>query len=98
MPLVAIALVAYVAGLLAGFSGSIAVSALAVVAAGLVGLQRGRPAALGLVALSLAGSLIARAYRRDDARCMEAASRAREIRLVVEDSVGPGGFARARLA
>jgi competence protein ComEC len=98
MPLVAIALVAYVAGLLAGFSGSIILSGLAVGAAAVVGLLRGRAAALGLVALAIAGSLIARDSRRADARCMEAASRAREVRLVVEDSVGPGGFARARLA
>jgi competence protein ComEC len=98
MPLVAIALVAYVTGLLAGFANSLALSALAGVAAAIIGFRRGRAAAAGLTTLCISGSIVARACERDDARCLVAALHSQAIRLVVEDSVGPGGFGRGRLA
>jgi len=98
MPLVAIALVAYVAGLLAGFTNSVALVAIATSAAATVGLRRDRTAAGGLAALCLAGAIIAHACERDDVGCLNAALHAQPITLVVEDSVGAGGFGRARLA
>lgn len=98
MPLTAIALTSYVAGLFAGFANSFALGALAIIAAGLVGLSRDRAAAGGLAALCIAGVIIARTCQRDDAHCLNAALHSRPVRLVVEDSVGPGGFGRAHLA
>ena len=97
MPLFAIALGAYVAGLLAGFANSVALGVFATAAAALIGLRRDRAAAAGLAALCLAGVIIARASQRDDAQCMNAAFHSQPIALVVEDSVGPGGFGHARL-
>jgi len=98
MPLVAIALIAYVAGLLAGFTNSVALVAIATIAAATVGLRRDRTAAGGLATLCIAGAIIAHACERDDVGCLNAALHAQPITLVVEDTVGPGGFGRARLA
>jgi len=98
MPLVAIALVTYVAGLVAGFTNSLVLGALATSAAALVGLRRDRAAAGGLAALCVAGLIVARTCQRDDAHCLNVALHSPSIELVVEDSVGPGGFGRARLA
>jgi competence protein ComEC len=41
---------------------------------------------------------VARESRHDDADCLNAALHAQPVALVVDDSVGPGGFARAHLA
>jgi len=98
MPLVAAALVAYVAGLLAGFAGSVALCALATGAALVVGLRRDRVVAAALAALCLAGSLVARSCHHDDADCLSRAMHSGRAKLVVEDSVGPGGFSPAHLA
>jgi hypothetical protein len=98
MPLIAFALIAYVAGLLAGFANSYVLGAMAAIAATAAGFQRGRAVAIGLATLCLAGVVVASTCQRDDARCLNAALRAQPIALVVEDSVGPGGFGRARLA
>jgi competence protein ComEC len=98
MPLVAVALVAYVAGLFAGFANSIALVGLATVAAAVVGFRRGRAAAGGIAALCVAGAIIARTCEREDTDCLNLALHSQPITLVIEDSIGPGGFGRARLA
>jgi competence protein ComEC len=97
MPLIAVALIAYVAGLLAGFANSYLLAAVAAIAVAAAGMPRGRTVAIGLAALCLAGVIVASACQRDDVRCLNAALHAQPVSLVVEDSIGPGGFGRARL-
>jgi len=98
MPLVAIALAAYVAGLFSGFAGSVALGIIAIVASVVVGIKRDRAAAGGLAALCAAGIIIAHASERDDADCLAIALHSPTVTLVLEGSVGPGGFGRARLS
>ena len=98
MPLIAFALIAYVAGLLAGFANSYVLAAMAAIAVAAAGLSHGRAVAIGLAALCLAGVIVASTCQRDDVRCLNAALHAQPVSLVVEDSIGPGGFGRARLA
>jgi competence protein ComEC len=97
MPLVVYALGAYVVGLYAGFSGSAPFAIAAVAAAFAIGWARGRAAAVGLVGLSLSGIVIARGDAHDDNACIKRAESSDSLRLVVADSIGPGGFTRGRL-
>jgi competence protein ComEC len=97
MPLVAIALSAYVAGLLAGFANSTAVAAVVLAAAVAVGLRRERAVALGLATFVVAGVVVARSTQGVDARCLNNARHAVMLAVVLEDSAGPGTYSRARL-
>ncbi|MEO6879107.1 MAG: ComEC/Rec2 family competence protein, partial [Gemmatimonadaceae bacterium] len=98
MPLIAVALAAYLAGLLSGFSASIAVCGVAVAAAAMAGVRRGPPIAAALGGLALAGAVIAHAATNADARCLSAAAQQRAVTVVLDDSVGPGVFGRGHIA
>ena len=97
MPLVAFVLASYLAGLLAGFSDSLAVALIVVAAAATVGHTRAGRLSLAFAAVGLAGVVAAQDAVRRDARCAADTSRASEISLVVEDSVAPGAYVRGRL-
>src|SRR3954469_7376704 len=98
MPLVVYALGAYVVGLYAGFSGSPPFMVAAVAAAFAIGWRRARPAGIGLVALTVAGVVIARADAHVYQACGKRAERSDSLRVVVADAIGPGGFTRGRLS
>ncbi len=97
MPIVAFALAAYLAGLLAGFSGSLPLGTLIVGIAAMTGHVRGR-LSLAMTALAVAGVVVARDTTSRDARCAEATTGKSAVAVVVDDSVAPGAFARGRLA
>jgi competence protein ComEC len=92
MPLVAIALGAYLAGLLAGFSGSALLILAIVVAALIVGTGRGRAVSIGLAALAAAGAGVAHTSVRDEGQCAVAAMHRDPLVLVLGDSASPGAF------
>src|SRR5262249_33430736 len=98
MPLVVYALGAYVVGLYAGFSASPLFALAAIGVAFAIGWTRAHTVAPGLVALVTAGIAIARLDTRADDACVKAAERSDSLTVVVADSIGPGGFARGRLA
>jgi competence protein ComEC len=98
MPLVAIALAAYIAGLLSGFAASISVCGVAVAGAAIVGARRGPHIATALAGLALAGAIMAHAVAGADARCLSAAARQPAVTVVLDDSVGPGAYGRGQLA
>src|SRR5215470_7906159 len=98
MPIVAFALAAYLAGLLAGFSGSLNLEFLTIAAAGIVGHLRGGRLSFAFAALAVAGMVAARDTARHDAQCADATTGASAVAVVVADSVAPGAFVRGRLA
>jgi competence protein ComEC len=98
MPIIAVALASYVAGLYAGFAGSVGLALLAPLAALALGARRGPAVGGALGALSLAGAAVAYAARSADARCLGATILRQSLVLVVGDSVAPGGYTRARIA
>ncbi|HSQ32622.1 MAG TPA: DNA internalization-related competence protein ComEC/Rec2 [Gemmatimonadaceae bacterium] len=95
MPLVVLALGAYVSGLLAGYSSSLIVVAAVATTAIIVGVQRDRWIAVALISLCLAGAVVARATERQRAECSAGLVRARTVRVVLDDSVAPGGYVGA---
>ena len=95
MPLIVLALGAYVSGLLAGYSGSLIVVATVATMAIVVGAQRDRWIAAALVSLSVAGAVVALATERQRAECSAGLVRATTIRVVLDDSVAPGGYVGA---
>ncbi|HEY4218415.1 MAG TPA: DNA internalization-related competence protein ComEC/Rec2 [Gemmatimonadaceae bacterium] len=98
MPLVVLALGAYVAGLLSGFAASIWLCALAAATAVAVGVRRNRGVGIALGALSIAGYFIATGAATSDARCAATAAHQHSLDVVLNDSVGPGVYGRAQLA
>ena len=91
MPLIALAVVAYAAGLALGFGG---VAHLAVVVCGCGvagGLVRREPRAIALAALCAAGWLGAKGVLLDEARCARARG---DIVAVFPDALAPGAFVR----
>lgn len=98
MPLSALAVLAYVAGLLAGFQGLVwpAVAACAAAVVWSVHAQRAVPAALG--ALLLGGAWVARATARDDAACAARLAGERRVLVVLDGAASPGGVAPAHAA
>ncbi len=97
MPLVAFALVAYLAGLMAGYSGSPSLGILACAAAAVTARRRGHTPMGVCAALALAGIVIARASDRAAATCLERALRAPVLTLVLGDSAAPGAYVRGEL-
>lgn len=95
MPLAVIALGAYLAGLLAGYSASALVVLAAVIVAASIGGRRGRWVALAVGALTLAGAVVATASESQRARCTAALLRGSSVRVALDDSVAPGGYVRA---
>src|SRR5690242_18798266 len=97
MPLVVYALGAYVVGLYAGFATSPILAVAAIGAALAIGWTRGRVAAGGLVALAIAGIAIARSVSHAEEACVKGALAGDSLRVVVADSIAPGGFTRGRV-
>jgi competence protein ComEC len=97
MPLVVVALAAYVAGLFAGFADSFALILTAVAGAAASARSRGSGAALAIAVLAVAGAVVARTTRGDEARCLQAARHRSPIIVVVDDSVAPGAYVRAHV-
>ena len=99
MPLVAIALAAYVAGLVAGFAGSAVLAAMASISALMIGTRRGRAVACALAALALTGWGVAASSRGEEDACVRRAPALAVVSLTLQlnDSAGPGSYARASL-
>lgn len=94
MPLVAIALGAYLAGLLAGFSGSALLVIAITFGALIVGSNRGQAVSIGLAALAAAGAGVAHTSAREEGQCA-AIMRHDPLVLVLGDSAAPGAFVGA---
>ena len=96
MPLVAIAILSYAAGLLGGFLvGTIAAggSGLAIAAASFI---RRWPVGYGAGAAVVAGALVAGGTRIADARCAQHVTSARVRRVILLQAAFPGAFVPAR--
>ena len=95
MPLVAIAILAYAAGLLGGFLvGTIAtgVCGLAVIAAAFV---RQWPVGYGVGGAIVAGALVAGGTQVSDVHCARGIAQSNVQRLVLDEPAAPGTFVRA---
>jgi competence protein ComEC len=95
MPLVVIALGAYLAGLLAGYAGSAIAIAAVIVVVAVIGAHRAPWVAVATSALALAGALAAGSAESQRVRCTASLVRATSIRVVLDDSVAPGGYVGA---
>ena len=90
MPLVAIALLSYGAGLLAGLAGALGTAALGVAVAAAVALVRRSPTLGAAAALLGAGAAIGRAVERRDHGCDSAIAARSEWLVVPTLELGPG--------
>jgi competence protein ComEC len=97
MPLVAYALSAYIAGLLAGFSGSIVFAGVAAATALIAGGRRSSWAAWSFLGLAVAGIAIARACLTDERDCIRTAVAAKSLSLMLDDDLAPGTMAHGHL-
>lgn len=97
MPLIASALLAYLAGLLAGFSENLVLMAGALLVGAALSLRLRRAPALLMVTMAAVGIGAAGFAQRGRSRCLEAALRAPSLALIVDDSVARGTFVRGRL-
>jgi len=97
MPLVAYSLGAYLAGLLAGFQGSLILIVAAAVGATTVGALRGRTVAATFGALAFAGVIVAREEAREEEACARDAARRPALTVVLEHDIDEGGFGRGRI-
>jgi len=97
MPLVAYSLGAYLAGLLAGFQGSLIVVCAAVVGAAALGGLRGRAVAATFGALALAGGVVAYEVAREDDACARDAARRPALTVLLDHDIDEGGFGRGRV-
>jgi competence protein ComEC len=97
VPIVVFALLAYLGGLLAGFSQSVPVALVAVVGAALLGVRRSRVAAVAFAALATGGVVAARVASTDATRCLTDAERRQSVTIVLDDSAYAGAFARGRV-
>lgn len=95
MPLVVLALGAYLGGLLAGYTGSAITIAAVVPLAAFVGARRGRRVAAAAASLTVAGAVVAKTSEAQRSQCMAGLARATSVRVVFDDSVAPGGYVRA---
>ena len=96
MPLIAVAVLAYAAGLLAGFGLGTAVSGSAGLVVAAVALVYRRMVLFAGGAAIVAGALIAAGTRLADARCQRAVARDRVWRVVLDEPAAPGGFVHGR--
>src|SRR5690348_4832605 len=97
MPLIALAVGAYNAGLLAGFAGAGRQAALLCAFAALAAAGYRRFDRVGLVLVAVVGILAARASLGRDARCRAALLATGRTTLVLADSVFPGGYSRGAI-
>ena len=95
MPLLVVALGAYLAGLLAGYSNSKVAAVAVVVTAAIAGSRRGRQIAMAVGALALAGAVVASASESQRVGCTAELAHASSIRVMLDDSIAPGGYVRA---
>jgi len=95
VPLVVLSLGCYLAGLLTGFagaSGSLIAALGAGAVAAWVGWRRGPVVATTFAALVAAGFGVARATSAASAACASGTPHRTTLSVVIEDSVGPGGY------
>jgi competence protein ComEC len=97
MPIVSYALAAYLAGLFAGFAGSLLICAFVIGMCAVAGHMRGARLSIPFAAIAIAGVVAARDATQRDARCIAATNGATSITVVVDDSVAPGAFVRSHL-
>ncbi|NUQ19325.1 MAG: hypothetical protein HOQ09_00005, partial [Gemmatimonadaceae bacterium] len=90
MPLVAIALLCYGGGLLAGLHGTLGMGAALVAALLLVALGRRRPAVAAFAAMAAAGIAAGRGAERADHGCATTIVARREWLLVPDAPLAPG--------
>lgn len=95
MPLVTAAVLAYAAGLLAGF-GATSIWILAAAVLLICGSARKRRDRVALVAIAAAGLSTASAARAAESSCAERLSRAQEWRVRLSGEASPGVLVRAR--
>src|SRR6266550_6542364 len=97
MPLIALAVGSYLAGLLAGFN-DVAPIAIGVAAAAFIGaLLLGRPLVVALAVLVAAGALAASATSRAHARCASQVVRQQTFVVQIDDAAAPGAYIRGQL-
>ncbi len=96
MPLSAIGVFAYVAGLLLGFHDHVVLPVIVAACGAVWGVhtQRAEPAAVAL--LMCGGALAARATSRSDAECRRELAGAGAVRVLLQSAAGPGAFVRAQ--
>jgi competence protein ComEC len=94
MPLVALGVFAYIAGLLAGFGGCATIACLCGLACAALAAMR-RHLVVGAVGVTIAaGALVAAESDFVGARCVSMHGRARVHEILIADDVAPGSFAR----
>lgn len=96
MPLVVLAMAAYIAGLAAGFSSVTVLALIAIVAAIGVGYTKGTVAATAFGAIASAGAIAAHGVQRAEGACAETLKSSPVI-VTLDDSVAPGAYARGHL-
>ena len=95
MPLSAVGVLAYIAGLLLGFAGHVVLPVVGAVATVCWGIERRRPRPAAAALLLAAGALVAHATSASDAACLRTLAARRTIRVELVTAAVPGGFARA---
>lgn len=96
MPLIAVAVLAYAAGLLAGFGLGVVLTGSAGLVVAAVALAYRRMLVCSGGAAIAAGALIAAGTRVVDAHCQRAVPRERVWRVVLDEAAAPGGFVHGR--
>ena len=96
MPLIAVAVLAYAAGLLAGFGvGTVLTGGVGLGVATIALVYRRMVLVAGGAAVA-AGALVAAGTRAADAHCQRAIPRERAWRVVLDEAAAPGGFVHGR--
>ena len=96
MPLIAVAILAYAAGLLGGFVASAPLTGALGLAVAAAGVVRRMSVVSGAGAACAAGALVAAGTAISDAHCERAIARGGVRQVVVEQTAAPGAFVRAR--
>lgn len=97
MPLVAVAVAAYAAGLLLGFGGVVIWGVLAVATLVSVGIARRALPALAAAVLLAAGLIVARSDVRSERGCRARLARQAAWTVVLDDPAAPGAFVRGQI-
>ena len=98
MPLIAVAVLVYAAGLLGGFAVGAVLTGSAGLAVAAVSLGYRRTIVFAGGCAVAAGALIAAGTHVADARCLRAMPSARVWRVVLDEEAAPGGFVHGRLS
>ena len=98
MPLVAIAVASYAAGLLLGFGGFVIWGVGAAIMLLVVALARQASAAVAGAALLASGLIVAVAELRTDRGCRDALARAKSWTVTLDDPAAPGAFVKGRVS